>query len=367
MKKFFILVLAIAIAFPIFSANFRKGDFVKVEKMEGDLYSSANELQIGSLNGDLFAVSRRATLNEKITGGITFAGERFTVEGTVGKSIRFFGRLLEINGKVKGDILFLGQELIISKGAKILGQIYAGGSDIVIDGEVEGPVYVGCNEFTLHGTINTNAKIKAQRMRILEGGKIAGNLDYWGKKPISFPEGTIGGKSTFHPFKALKAAKEKKAKKYRFSFFSSWFKVAWFISSLFIGFIILLLFPAQVKKLNEVIINRPFRSFLFGAAGVLIIILLIIIFFVLLFTIPMNFVITPLFLIFLYFGKLLAGFAIGYIILKGIFKKEVSVWLTYPVGLVALVILSFIPYIGWLLMLIARLWGFGGFFYKLKV
>ncbi len=378
MKKLFILVLVIAVAFPVFSANFKTGKTAKIENMTGDLYSSSEDLEIVTLDGDLFGIARTATVLKELNGGITYAGEKLLITGTVARSVRFIGRVLEIDGEVKGDIFFMGQELRINKDAKIGGEVYAAGAEITINGEVTGPVHVGCDEFILRGVINSNANVKAKKIRILEGARIEGNLDYWTQKAITFPEGTIGGKAVFHIIGTKKKAKEKEKleKKAKgkpekkgkgFPFFPSWFKVAWFISSLLLGYIAFLLFPGQIKKFNEEIIARPLRAFLLGAASILIILLLIVIFFVLVFTIPMNMVIIPMFLIFLYFGKLLAGFAIGYIILKGIFKKEVTVWLTYPVGLVALVILSFIPYIGWLLMLIARLWGFGGFFYKVKV
>jgi len=373
MKKIVIFLIGALLVFPVLSANFKKGKFAKVELLSGDLYSTAGEIEIGTLEGDLFAVGRRATV-KNVTGGISYAGERMLITGTVGRSIRFFGRILEIDGEVKGDVLFFGQELRINKGAKINGEIYAGGSDIIINGEVAGPVHVGSGEFVLGGIINSDAKIKSENIRIREGGKILGNLDYWTKKEVKFPEGTVAGKIVYHKItgkkitkQAEKAKKVPSKKKRHFVFSKTWFKIAWFISSLLLGYLFFVLFPGQVKKFNEEILGRPVRSFLLGTAGAFIIPLIVLLLFILIYTIPMNFVILPAYLIGLYLGKLLAGFAIGYILLKGIFNKEISAWISYPVGLIVLVILSFIPYIGWLLMLMARFWGFGAFFYKMKI
>ncbi len=373
MKKWVVLALTFLLAFPAFSANFRKGRLIEVKNLSGDLYALGRETNIaGTLDGDLFALSRRVIVNGNITGGASIIAEKGRIKGVVGRSIRFIGRILEIDGEIKGDVLFMGQELRINPSGKVDGEIYSGSSTVRIDGTVNGPVHIGCNEFIFSGEIASDLFLKAREIS-LEGGKIEGKLEYWSKKQVKIPEGMVAGGALFHkyikhPEKALGKGKlTQKKRGAPFFFTKTGFRIAWFISALFLGYLIFLLFPSQVKTFASELIERPLRTFLLGTAGLILIPILILLFLVIIFTIPMDLVILPLYFIGLYLGKLLAGLAIGILVLKWIFRKEITPWITYPVGLVILVLLSFIPYIGWFLMLIARLWGFGAFFHKLKV
>ncbi len=377
MRKILIPLLVAVLALPALGANFKKGKIIEVSNIKGDLYASGEELIAKGIQGDVLFFGRKARLWD-VDGGIFFLGEKLVLNGSVARSVRFLGRALETGGKIQGDILFAGQELRIEKEAEVDGEIYAGGDELDIFGKVAGKVNVGGNEVILGGTFLSDVKVKAQRLIILPEAKIEGNLEYWTPKQIEVPEGAVVGKITYHKYsgkkvqkKPEKEAKEEKKvekpKKRGFFLSGAWFKVSWFISSLVLGYIFLLLFPGAVRKLKEEILGKPLKALLLGAAEVVAFVVVILGFFVLIYTWMVSVFAIPLFLMGLYLAKLLAALAIGSVILKWISKKEISPWLSYPLGLILIAIIGIIPYIGWLLCLILRLWGFGAFLYRIRI
>ena len=380
MRKWLVVLVAILMVVPILGANFKKGKLVEVSNISGDLYATGGELIAKEVDGDVLFFGRKARL-WNIQGGVFFFGEKLVLNGAISRSVRFFGRSLEVNGNMGRDVLFAGQELRIEKGAVVEGEVYAAGEEIDIYGQVNGKVSLAGNEVVLGGVLNSDARIKAKNIIFLPEAKIQGKLEYWAPKQIEIPQGVVAGEVVFHKYSGKKVQKkaekvkkevEKEAKapakkKRGFLFSGLWFKVSWFISSLVLGYILFLLFPSLVKRLKEEILSKPVKAFLLGAAEAVAFIILILAFFVIVYTWLIGLIGIPIFLIGLYFAKLLAAFALGAIVLKWIFKKEITLWISYPVGLILLILISLIPYVGWLFCLVLRLWGFGGFLYKVKI
>ncbi len=377
MKKWLVILLVVLIGAPLLGANFKKGKLIEVNNISGDLYASGGELVAKGVDGDVLFFGRKARLWD-IQGGVFFFGEKLVLSNSVAKSVRFFGRSLEVDGTLGRDILFAGQELRLEKGSVLRGELYAAGEEIDIYGQVDGKVNVAGGEVVIGGVLNSDAKIKARNIIFLPEAKIQGKLEYWAPKQITIPQGIVSGEIVFHKYSGKKIQKRaekvkearavaKKPSKKRFFLSGAWFKLSWFISSLVLGYILLLLFPSFVKKLKDEILGKPVKAFLLGAAEVVAFVIVILGFLVLVYTWLISAVALPVFIIGLYFAKLLAGFALGAIILKWIFKREITPWISYPLGLILLLLISIIPYIGWLLCLILRLWGFGGFLYRIKV
>ncbi|GEM_PF-2459794 len=380
MRKVLIFLVTVFLVLPTMGANFKKGKLVEVSNLQGDLYATGEELIAQGVQGDVIFFGRKARVQD-VEGGIFFLGEKLVLNGTITRSVRFLGRALEANGKIQRDILFAGQELKLEKGAEVTGDLYAAGDEIDVFGTVTGKAHLGGNEVILAGTFHSDVRVKARRLVILPETKIEGNLEYWTPAQVDVPEGAVLGKITYHKYSGKKLQKksekpkelleekpaEKPTKKKSFFLSGAWFKLSWFISSLVLGYIFLFLFPATVKKLRDEILSKPLKALLLGAALVVIFVVAILAFFALVYTWLVSVFAIPVFLMGLYLAKLLAAFAVGSIILRWATRKEASPWLSYPLGLVLILIISIIPYIGWLLCIVLRLWGFGAFLYRIKL
>lgn len=365
MKKFLFGILLLLLTFPLIGAQFRGGTFVELtEEISDDLYITGRNLRIESVvDGDVFGFGRKLVVSGQITEDLNFAGETLTVEGKVMDDVRFIGRELVVRGTVKGDIFLLGGTLMVEKGAKVEGQIYAGTGEVIIRGEVTGPVKASAGEVSIYGKVIKDLNLRVEKLKVHKDAQIEGNLIYKSKKSFQIPEGVVKGKIQFQQIKK----KLKKVRK-KFFLFTKWgYRIWWLMSALIVGYLFLLLFPRQINSLTKEMEEKPLRSLLFGFAFFIGLAIVAVLFLLLIVTIPAALIIIPLYMIALYLGKLLGSLALGNILFEKVLRKKVSHWITYPVGLLIATLLSFIPLIGWLLILLVRLYGFGGFFVKIKI
>lgn len=174
MKKFLILLIALAISLPAFAIRFERGNSVRISTpVQEDLYVAGATVSIDALvRGDLFAASGNVSLNDTITGDLAVAGGTVTLRGVVLDDVRAAGGTLVISGYIGGDLLIAGGTVTIESGAVIAGDIYVGGGNVVINGTVRGNLKAGSGECALNGEIGKNADFNGAKVTI--NGKIGG-------------------------------------------------------------------------------------------------------------------------------------------------------------------------------------------------
>ena len=77
---------------------------------------------------------------------------------------------------------------MISDSAKIKGDLFAGCSELTIDGKIDGNLYVGAGKITINNEINGNVNVHGGRILISENGRINGDLSYTTKEKLSQSE-----------------------------------------------------------------------------------------------------------------------------------------------------------------------------------
>jgi len=77
------------------------------------------------------------------------------------------------------------------------------------------------------------------------------------------------------------------------------------------------------------------------------------------FTLPLGLAAGLLYLVALYFAKILAGMFVGRWLFRVFGGHSASLWLTTPVGIILVYALCAIPVVGWLVWLFAAVLGFG--------
>jgi len=76
-------------------------------------------------------------------------------------------------------------------------------------------------------------------------------------------------------------------------------------------------------------------------------------------TIPAALIAAAAYAIFLYVGEILAGMFLGRLLFRIFRAPDVSLWAAAPVGILIVWSLSAIPYVGWIIWLVAMAAGFG--------
>lgn len=127
------------------------------------------------------------------------------------------------------------------------------------------------------------------------------------------------------------------------------------VAGIFVGFIFLKLFPSLSSKAKEEI-SHTWKSLGIGFALLICVPVISAILAITIVGIPISLILLAIYLIFLYMGRIIFASFIG----DKILKKE-SPFLSLVIGMPIFTVLFALPFVGWLLSLIAISVGLGAF------
>jgi cytoskeletal protein CcmA (bactofilin family) len=116
-------LLSLSLATPARAFDGRSADTVNIaagEVVNDDLYVSAQTFTMdGTVNGDLLAAGNTLTINGTVDGDVMAAGETVIINGIVTGDVRIAGGALFVgkNAKITGDIIAMGASLEMRKGS----------------------------------------------------------------------------------------------------------------------------------------------------------------------------------------------------------------------------------------------------------
>jgi cytoskeletal protein CcmA (bactofilin family) len=158
------LVLVLALLAPVAAqttdvgpagGRVQTGDTVEIasgETFDGNLYAFAGTIDVnGTLDGDLVASGGSISIDGTVTGDVTVAGGQLTVAGEVEGDIRFAGGQLQVDGPTGGDVAVVGGSVQVDGdvGTDVL---FAAGQ-VDIGGDVAGQIYGAAGDYQRTGTV----------------------------------------------------------------------------------------------------------------------------------------------------------------------------------------------------------------------
>jgi len=364
-KNFFIsaiLIIAIMLAVPLASQALvtKSGDSVSVnEVIEGNFFGAGNIVTIdGKVNGDVFVAGNNVTISGIVNGDVFVAGS----------SIEISGSTINIRGNVERNILGVGSNLILSDSASVGGHITFAGASLVVNSLVGGQIdYTGGSAVLnnkIGGDVNLNLEDEG-KLTLMSKASLSKNLYYKSLKKAEIKDGAIiSGTTKYEEWKKKISKISQADKKKSIGFFKVGFFVGEIISliSLFIiGLILLKMMPRPIEKMYG-IMKRKFWSSV--GWGLVILFLTPIICFILLITVigaPLSGILFLSYILFLCFAKVLVGLHFGKWIVEK-FKWKSNDVVALIIGLVLLMLINWIPVVGWVLGFILFLWTVGGLF-----
>jgi len=355
-----LLVLLVIIIFPsfAFAADISTGELITVEKEQRNPIIFASDVKVKSgISGDLTSFSSTVNIDSKVDGSAyIFAGRANISSPEIANRLVVFGGQVDVSGNIKGDLIVFGGTVSIDSSAIIGGDIFAYGGNVYINGRTFGNLRAGGGKVMLEGAvIEKSAQIKSDQILISESSSINGKLSYWSAKKANFPEGVIKGAVEFNKVKSE-------------TFSSSYAVISSLVMAAFLALAVLFLFG---KKL-EGIVTSAYEKF--GAtllAGFLIAIVLPLALMILLISyVGITFALAILFVyiaawFFAYaYGALLTGSAMIRWLSK---SKTMKVdWSAAIIGVLALVLIGYIPIVGGIVSFLVMLTGMGMVYSQLK-
>ena len=354
----FLIVFAILfVAQPVLAAEFimpgKTGSTVVSDEGHHNVYTAGGAVTVTSnVTGDLVAAGGNVLVQGDVEEDLMAGGGTVIVNGKVGGDIRIGGGNVTITAAVGGDVLAGGGTITLANSAQVSGDLVLGGGAVLVDAPIAGDVRIGGGSVNINSRIGGDVIIEADQ-ELVFGSKsvITGKIKYRGVKEAVIEEGAQISEIEFS-----KLARKGGAKGAVGGIAGA---VVWTIGMIIAGLLLLKFFRRRVRTVVDRAFDRPWLNlgigFLFAVAlpvaGVILLITIVGVYAALILFAWLG-------LIYLVVSVIAAMF-LGATILRWLKKSEGLRWTTLVLGAVLLMILKFIPFVGWLACLVIWLIAFG--------
>jgi len=321
------------------------------------------------IEGNLYAAGSSLVIDGKVTGDIICAGQSININGKIGGNLRLVGNTINFNGQVERNGIIIGATGITSASSTIGWDLLILGNIFELNGKVGRDLYGGAGKVNLGGQVgkNINLDFGAQNkdekpFTITSTAKINGQLKYKSDKDATIDAGAVITGETIHNFPT---AVTKKSNLANLGWW--WGKLISLFSALVVGLVLISFWREQVIKITDLISAKAGASLGWGILALLLTPIIAIILLITIIGIPLALILMALWLIAMYVSKILVGILIGRTLLsKYWLKQKDSLILAMIVGIVVAYLIFAIPFIGWIMALMATLFGLGGIMLVLK-
>jgi cytoskeletal protein CcmA (bactofilin family) len=393
------------------------------ETVPDDLYAFAETVLVnGTIQGDLISFATKVVIGPTgvVEGDVLAAGQSLEIQGLVKDDARVAAAAITLasTAQVGDDLMAAGYSLECESGSQVGGSLSFAGFQALLAGTIAEDLNFAGSSLELQGTVGGSAYVEVggagtplpfspftfvpnmprvpsvpSGLTVSESASIAGDLVYQAPQAAALPADSVGGEVEFtqqvQPTKTPEAKKEVRivptiTEESVIRSIVNWGRALFsnFMSLLIIGLLLAWLYPPLLTGSGETLKNRPWPSLGTGALTGIVFWLVMPVFSFILFAavilvglfsvgglfIPalmvMVLILLAISLAFLlagsFFSKLVICWVIGQLILGG-FKSPAANHRFWPwlLGLVIFVILRSIPFIGWIVNILAVLFGLG--------
>ena len=332
----------------------------KGQTKSGTFYATGQTVTVdGDIDGDLICAGQTVEVNGAVHGDVLCAGQTVTVNGPVDGSVRLAGQTLNINGTVGRNVTVAGQVFNLGGGANVAGDLGVATQSTTISGPAAKTVYGATGNLTIDNKVGSVDASVANNLSLEGGAGVAGNLTYVSDNVYSIDKSKVGGQVVHNQPLAREHRTQPQNASTALASWLGWV-LYWLAAALVTGLVLVWLAPRLVKRVNRELLARPARSLLWGAVVTLLGPVAVILLMVTIIGIPVGLLLGVLWLLALVTSGLFAGIAAGEWISHRTGWQRGSLYTAAVVGIVVTVIVFNIPFIGWLLALLATWWAVGG-------
>jgi cytoskeletal protein CcmA (bactofilin family) len=359
MKKIWIGLIALLALTPLVvgAATFRSGDMFTLgrsETVSSDLYAAGGTVTLhGSVQGDAVLAGGMISTTGSTTQDLLVAGGNLMLAGSVGDDVRAAGGNITLSGNVGNDAIVVGGQVSIQPDVTIGGDAVLTAGTLTVDGQVNGKAILSGGDIVIRGQINGPVEIQAGSVTIAQSAVIRGNLTYKSPQQAKIESGAqILGATNYTPVARPGPSSYILPALYSF--------VTLFLTALLLGLVLKRLSYLTVSHARTDFWWSVLRGFIFMIVTPVVAIIL----FITVVGIPLGIITLMLYVVLLMLSYLLSPIIAGALLNKWIFKQpEYDVtWQTILIGTAAVIILSYIPIIGWLANFILMLMVLGSFY-----
>lgn len=354
-----IIALVLALAVTLGATEFRAVDSYTLtpgEELKDDLVIAGKNVKIeGEVAGDVLSACRSLTINGNISNSVYNFSQYLDVSGNIKGSLATFCQNLSVSGRVARNLTAFSAHVFVTREAVIEGQLTTLAGELDLDGQVKKGLLAKGEEVVISGNIQGDANIEADKLIILEGAVIEGNLKYKSPKEAKIdPQAKISGEVKW----TEKIKKDKKKGVYRrVGFFNS----ALMAGNLATGLVLIALFRKRWERSKNAVAKSFLKSLGLGFVLAVCVPVAAVILLITVIGIPLSLLTIVAYVVVFYLAKLVFSTTLGSWIFR-ILKRDskVSLFWAFLVGYLIFWLLTGFPVLGTILYILAFLVGLGG-------
>lgn len=375
-KKIIYLVFALIFVFSLSissatAAEFRfaeKGGSITIDEDETikNLYTAGNMVSInGNIEKGLRAAGNIVTINGNVGESVCVGGGTVVIRGDVDGTVHAGGGNVLIEGQIEDDLFLGGGNVTLAKSASVGGDLIIAGGTVNIQAPITGNIYMAAGEVFINSKVGGFVDARVGSFRLGSEAEIGGNLKYSSSEEAEIAEGAvILGEIEF-------TQKEMKGKDFiktpSAGFIFGLITIALlvkFLMALVVGLVFIYVFRKTVKQVVEKSLGSFWRSISFGFSALILTPVLCVILLITVVGAWLAGLIFAAYILTILLSSVLGFIVLGVWLIKVIKKQsEYSIgWPAVVIGIIAMNIAIFIPYVGWLVGFIFMLISLGSLY-----
>lgn len=380
----FLIILSVSTALAEEAAKEETGKEVvaKQVSLSGDhqkqqfLAAKRVEARTANVSDDIFAAGQDLIFDTVSAEHIIAAGMSLNFSDITADDLVLAGGQMSLSGDVRDDVIAavcpfcpMGGRLHLTNRLQIGDDARLAGRDIAVDGRIGGHLFAASEQFTLSGEVVGNANIEAKRIVLTSTARIGGDLLYAGPSKPELLEGAVVS-GEIRQVDANFSFADKKSPK-NWVMYGILAMLSFILALLLLGSALQIAVPQLLSRAAETASEKPWASIGRGFALALLVPALVVLLLATLIGIPIGLVIMAAYFILLALAFISISYCIGLYVRKLLGKQAPHLGAGSRVlwtvsGILILMFIGLIPFLGWAISTLALLAGLGAVFSVLQ-
>jgi hypothetical protein len=284
---------------------------------------------------------------------LNVAGGNLNINGNVGDDARIAGGNISINGPVASDLIVAGGNVTVSQKASVGGDLFAATGNLTVDSEVKGRVDIRGGSVTINGKIDGGLNVIASQELVFgPNSQVTGKITYSGVNAAVVRDG-----AKVSPIEFTKVERRGHGSLKALFAIATLFKL---LALLVAGLVLNWLFPAKVASVVRMSHQNVMRNLGIGVVTLIVPPFLAILLCITVVGLYLGIIVFLTYLLLLIFTGIYTLFYVGNLVFSWYQKNApANSYRDLVIGAILLLILGWIPFIGWLICAIVYLIALG--------
>jgi cytoskeletal protein CcmA (bactofilin family) len=283
-------------------------------------------------------------INGTIRGDVICGAQTINISGTVEGDIRVGAQTVNLTGTIERNATIGAQTVTMDSKSRIGGDATIGATDTTINGAVGRDLAIGGDVVAVNGSVGRDIKAGINKISLGSNAQVGGGIKYYSKEVISRAEGAqVSGQVTQHQ------PEERERAFPGLLFFAGAAALIFALLLLITALIVTAILPQTVHAVSNQGIKRPWWVLLTGFVASFTVPILIVLLLVTIVGIPLAILVLFAWLLIAFSSGLFTAYWVG----RMLWRSQTNALLRVLVGGLILLLLFMIPFIGFLVMLVA--------------